>query len=134
MQAQPIENRLQADSESVEEKALTEPSTVTEPAAVVQANEVQPETPPATESEAEAKAFIYHKESGNNPLATNSIGCYGIGQDCNGVVKDRCGSNYQCQDEYFTSYMLRRYGSWLAAKQFWLSRVPINGNDVGHWW
>jgi len=78
--------------------------------------------------------FIYQHESGNNPRAENSIGCYGIGQDCNGVVKDLCGSDYQCQNEYFTSYMKNRYGSWAKAKAFWLAAVPINGKDVGNWW
>ncbi len=68
-----------------------------------------------------AKAFIYQKESGNNPNATNPIGCYGIGQDCNGIVRDRCGANYECQDAYFTDYAMRRYGSWEAAYAFWQS-------------
>lgn len=72
-----------------------------------------------------AKAFIYSHESGNNPNATNPSGCYGIGQDCNGVVRSQCGADYACQDAYFTSYMTRRYGSWEAALAFW----KANG-----WW
>jgi len=78
--------------------------------------------------------FIYQHESGNDPSKENSIGCFGIGQDCNGIVKNRCGVDYACQDEYFTDYMKRRYGSWEIAKAFWLSRVPIKGKDVGNWW
>ena len=85
------------------------------------------------ESEADAKAFIYHKESGNNPKAINSTGCRGLGQACPGT-KLPCGDDYQCQDEWFTSYMKNRHGSWVKAKQHWLARVPINGKDVGHWW
>lgn len=73
----------------------------------------------------EAKAFIYQHESGNNPTATNSIGCYGIGQDCNGIVLSKCGANYACQDEYFTGYAMRRYGSWEAAYAFWIAN---------NWW
>ena len=88
--------------------------------------------PPITEQE--AKAFIYLKESGNRPHAKNSIGCYGLGQDCNGIVERKCGADYSCQDHFFTDYMLRRYGTWQAAKSFWLARTPINGRDVGHWW
>ena len=44
------------------------------------------ESYPALSSNA-AKAFIYAKESGNNPAATNPSGCFGIGQDCNGVLQ-----------------------------------------------
>lgn len=72
-----------------------------------------------------AKAFIYSHESGNNPNATNAGGCYGIGQDCNGVVRSQCGADYACQDQYFTNYAMRRYGSWENALAFWQSH---------HWW
>ena len=89
---------------------------------------------PANDSEADAKAFIYSHESGNVAHRYNSIGCYGLGQDCNGIVEGRCGADYACQDKFFTDYMQRRYGSWAAAKAFWQARVPIDGRDVGHWW
>lgn len=72
-----------------------------------------------------AKAFIYSRESGNNPNATNPNGCYGIGQDCNGVVRSTCGANYACQDQYFTNYAVNRYGSWEGAYSFW---------QQNHWW
>lgn len=72
-----------------------------------------------------AKAFIYARESGNNPNATNPNGCYGLGQDCNGVVRIQCGADYACQDQFFTNYAMRRYGSWENALAFWQSH---------HWW
>jgi LysM repeat protein len=72
-----------------------------------------------------AKAFIYARESGNNPNATNPNGCYGLGQDCNGVLKKMCGADYACQDAYFTRYAMSRYGSWEAAYSFW---------QANHWW
>ncbi len=72
-----------------------------------------------------AKAYIYARESGNNPNATNPNGCYGLGQDCNGVVRNQCGADYACQDAYFTAYAMRRYGSWENALAFWQSH---------HWW
>jgi hypothetical protein len=81
-----------------------------------------------------AKDFIYCHESGNVADKSNGSGCYGLGQDCNGIVRSKCGPDYACQDEYFTEYMQHRYGSWEAAKAFWLSRAPINGRDVGNWW
>jgi LysM repeat protein len=67
----------------------------------------------------DAKAFIYSHESGNNPNATSPNGCYGLGQDCNGRVRVQCGADYACQDAYFTSYAMGRYGSWDAAVAFW---------------
>lgn len=73
----------------------------------------------------DAKSYIYARESGNNPNATNPQGCYGIGQDCNGVVRAQCGADYACQDAYFTNYAMRRYGSWENALAFWQSH---------HWW
>lgn len=72
----------------------------------------------------EAKAFIYMKESGNNPAAVNGSGCRGLGQACPGS-KLPCGNDYACQDAYFTNYAMSRYGSWEGAYQFWIGH---------HWW
>lgn len=72
-----------------------------------------------------AKAYIYSRESGNNPNAVSPNGCYGLGQDCNGVVRIQCGADYACQDAYFTNYAMRRYGSWENALAFWQNH---------HWW
>ncbi|PID98721.1 hypothetical protein CSA80_04615 [Candidatus Saccharibacteria bacterium] len=72
-----------------------------------------------------AKAYIYSRESGNNPNATNPNGCYGLGQDCNGVLRTQCGANYACQDAYFDAYAQRRYGGWEGAYAFW---------QANHWW
>ena len=73
-------------------------------------------------SEAEAKAFIYAHESGNNPGAINkSSGACGLGQalPCS---KMGCSlSDYACQDAWFTGYMQSRYGSWSNAVSFWRS-------------
>ena len=105
------------------------------PVTTVNEPEPTPVPKPVSTSEAEAKAFIYQHESGNNPTAKNSIGCYGLGQDCNGIVETLCGPDYACQDAFFTDYLNRRYhGSWVEAMNFWLARVPINGKDVGNWW
>ena len=72
-----------------------------------------------------AKAYIYSRESGNNPNATNPTGCYGLGQDCNGVLRSTCGADYACQDAYFDGYAQRRYGGWEGAYAFW---------QQNHWW
>jgi vacuolar-type H+-ATPase subunit I/STV1 len=84
-----------------------------------------------------ARAFIFQKESGNRLDAVNSIGCYGLGQDCNGSLASVCPNwrtDRPCQESFWESYMLRRYGSWERAVAHWQARVPINGRDVGHWW
>lgn len=68
------------------------------------------------------KSFIYNSESGNNPGAINaSSGACGLGQalPCS---KMPCSLNdYNCQDNFFTQYMLGRYGSWYNAYVFWLN-------------
>jgi hypothetical protein len=69
--------------------------------------------------------YIYMKEPTCNTSATNSIGCYGIGQDCNSVLRTQCGSDYGCQNDFFNKYAVRRYGSWQGAYNFWLDH---------HWW
>jgi len=73
----------------------------------------------------QAKAFIYQKESGNNPAAVNSIGCRGLGQACPGSKLPCSNTDYACQDAWFTNYVMQRYGSWEKAYQFWLQN---------HWW
>ena len=71
--------------------------------------------------EAEAKAFIYFKESTNRTDAINSdSGACGLGQalPCSKLT---CSlQDYGCQDEWFTGYMRERYGSWAKAKAYWL--------------
>lgn len=86
---------------------------------------VQSTTPVQTTNTSDAKAFIYQKESGNNPAAVNSIGCRGLGQACPGSKLPCSNSDYACQDAWFTNYAIQRYGSWENAKAFWL---------VNHWW
>jgi len=84
-----------------------------------------------------ARAFIFQKESGNRLDAVNQIGCYGLGQDCNNSLASVCPNwrtDRPCQESFWESYMLRRYGSWERAVAHWQARVPINGRDVGHWW
>ena len=73
----------------------------------------------------DAKAFIYQKESGNNPAAINSIGCRGLGQACPGSKLPCSNTDYACQDAWFTNYAMTRYGSWENAKAFWIQN---------HWW
>lgn len=69
----------------------------------------------------EFAAFIYRKESGCRTNAINEIGACGIGQalPCS---KMPCSlSDYDCQNDFFTKYAMKRYGSWQGAYNFWLS-------------
>lgn len=123
-------NKLQKDIEALqakkaEEKRIAEAKrkSIAESAfnAVTHTQSVQASAPEPANG---YKAFIYQKESGNNPNAVNSIGCRGLGQACPGT-KLPCGADYACQDAYFTNYAMTRYGSWEKAYQFWIAN---------NWW
>lgn len=116
--------RIPEPSENLPDRALPQTSTQQTPRATSSVATTVAYVAPAVSGN-DAKAFIYSRESGNNPNATNPSGCYGLGQDCNGVLRSQCGADYACQDAYFTDYAMRRYGSWEAALGFW----QVNG-----WW
>lgn len=120
--------RVPDPSEQLASRPLPQPAPVKTVQVATTTTSTRPSAAPAASypvSANGAKAFIYAHESGNNPNATNPHGCYGLGQDCNGVVRHACGADYACQDAYFTSYAMRRYGSWENALAFWQSH---------HWW
>lgn len=71
------------------------------------------------------KQYIYQKESGCNTAAVNPIGCFGIGQSCPRSKIAHCGTDFACQDAWFSNYAVTRYGSWEGAYNFWLKN---------HWW
>lgn len=66
--------------------------------------------------------LVYQRESGCKTNSVNSIGCTGIGQACPGSKLPCSLSDWDCQNNYFTSYMLARYGSWASAWQSEVSR------------
>lgn len=80
-----------------------------------------------SQSEAWYKAWIYNEESGSDPTRANSSGCLGLGQACPGskLLAVCPNLDYTCEDNFFTQYMLSRYGTWEAAYNFHIS----NG-----WW
>ena len=100
-------------------------------APVAETTEVEEETPVASEtvaeetvvstvsgSEAEAKEWIAQKESGGSYTATNGryIGRYQLTDSyLNG---DYSAEN---QERVADAYVAGRYGSWTAAKNFWLN-------------
>lgn len=95
-------------------------------APVAETTEVEEETPVVSEtvvstvsgSEAEAKEWIAQKESGGSYTATNGryIGRYQLTDSyLNG---DYSAEN---QERVADAYVAGRYGSWTAAKNFWLN-------------
>lgn len=72
------------------------------------------------------KQQIYRRESGCNTAAINKkSGACGVGQayPCS---KLPCSlSDFACQDRFFSSYAIGRYGSWEAAYNHW---------QANHWW
>lgn len=66
--------------------------------------------------------LVYQRESGCKTNSVNSIGCTGIGQACPGSKLPCSLSDWDCQNNFFTAYMLSRYGSWASAWQSEVSR------------
>ena len=105
--------------------AATETTTYEAPAAsvtvaeeTVATTETSASTSTVSGSEAEAKEWIAHKESGGSYTATNGryIGRYQLTDSyLNG---DYSAEN---QERVADAYVAGRYGSWTAAKNFWLN-------------
>ena len=103
-----------ATEETAEE--TTETTTYEAPAAPAESNTAAAST--VTGSEAEAKEWIAQKESGGSYTATNGryIGRYQLTDSyLNG---DYSAEN---QERVADAYVAGRYGSWTAAKNFWLN-------------
>lgn len=85
-------------------------------------------------STGDPKLYIYLHESGNDPTRWNSSGCLGLGQACpaSKLLVVCPTMDYACEDQFFTQYMLNRYGSWQAAYEFWI-RTDCRPY-CGHWW
>ena len=103
-----------ATEETAEE--TTETTTYEAPAAPAESNTAAAST--VSGSEAEAKEWIAQKESGGSYTATNGryIGRYQLTDSySNG---DYSAEN---QERVADAYVAGRYGSWTAAKNFWLN-------------
>jgi LysM repeat protein len=64
--------------------------------------------------------YIYMHESGCNTASSSANGCFGIGQACPASKLTYCGTDYACQNAFFTSYA-SKYGGWAGAYNFWTS-------------
>ena len=77
---------------------------------------------------------LVQRESGWNPAAANpSSAARGLFQkmiNMHGPIE----GTVEGQAAWGLNYIRQRYGSPSAALAHWLSRVPINGQDVGNWY
>jgi hypothetical protein len=77
---------------------------------------------------------LVQRESGWNPAAANpSSSARGLFQkmiNMHGPIE----STVEGQAAWGLNYIKQRYGTPSAALNHWLSRVPINGQDVGNWY
>lgn len=77
---------------------------------------------------------LIQRESGWNPSAANpTSAARGLFQkmiNMHGPIE----STVEGQAAWGLNYIRQRYGSPSRALAHWMSRVPINGQDVGHWY
>ena len=108
-QTKPPQSAPKASKEKVVKDASTKkkakpvaPKAVTAPTPVVV-------TPPANDGS--ARGFIFSVESGNRLDATNPGGCYGLGQDCNDVLRFACPNwrtDRPCQERFWEASKTQR--------------------------
>lgn len=108
------------------DKPQTEPTPVETPASVPEPEPVVTpvQAPVIDQSEDYYRDWVFQHESGDRLDAVNSIGCYGLGQDCNNALANACPdwrTNRDCQLSFWQGYMSRRYGTWANAYSFWTS-------------
>lgn len=107
-----------AETAATTETAVAAPAVVEETSAPVVEESAPAPAATASGSEAEAKEWIAQKESGGSYTATNGqyIGRYQLTDSyLNG---DYSAAN---QERVADAYVAGRYGSWSAAKDFWLA-------------
>ena len=107
-----------AETAATTETAVAAPAVVEETSAPVVEQSAPAPAATVSGSEAEAKEWIAQKESGGSYTATNGqyIGRYQLTDSyLNG---DYSAAN---QERVADAYVAGRYGSWSAAKDFWLA-------------
>ena len=107
---------------------------VSTPAPVATQTEIQPDTPadppapvvtPVTGCGSDPNmAYIYQHESGCNTASINaSSGACGLGQALPCSKLPCTLSDWDCQNSFFVTYAIERYGSTGAAAAFWSSHA-----------
>lgn len=95
------------------------------------------------EEEWPAARQLIHNESSWRPAVVNEIGACGLPQSypCSKMVDEMLGPGHTLEDMsteeqiiWFNQYVESEYDTPTAALNHWNARVPINGQDVGHWY
>lgn len=115
-----VGQRLEVGSNVLAEASQAAPQAQTQVQEAQPAQQVQTTTPqtPVNDAEASAKAWIANVESGGSYTAQNGR-YYGKYQLTNSYL----GGDYspENQERVADNYVANRYGSWQAAKSFWLA-------------
>lgn len=118
--SQPVQPQAQAQAPTaeVEQPQQQQAQAQAQPQQQTQAPQVQAPVAPASDAEASAKAWIANVESGGSYTAQNGR-YYGKYQ----LTDSYLGGDYspENQERVADNYVSNRYGSWQAAKSFWLA-------------
>ena len=120
--SQPVQPQAQAQAQAptaeVEQPQQQQAQAQAQPQQQTQAPQVQAPVAPASDAEASAKAWIANVESGGSYTAQNGR-YYGKYQ----LTDSYLGGDYspENQERVADNYVSNRYGSWQAAKSFWLA-------------
>lgn len=114
--SQPVQPQAQAQAPTAEVEQPQQQQAQAQPQQ--QAPQVQAPVAPASDAEASAKAWIANVESGGSYTAQNGR-YYGKYQ----LTDSYLGGDYspENQERVADNYVSNRYGSWQAAKSFWLA-------------
>lgn len=116
--SQPVQPQAQAQAPTAEVEQPQQQQAQAQPQQQTQAPQVQAPVAPASDAEASAKAWIANVESGGSYTAQNGR-YYGKYQ----LTDSYLGGDYspENQERVADNYVSNRYGSWQAAKSFWLA-------------
>lgn len=116
--SQPVQPQAQAQAPTAEVEQPQQQQAQAQPQQQTQAPQVQAPLAPASDAEASAKAWIANVESGGSYTAQNGR-YYGKYQ----LTDSYLGGDYspENQERVADNYVSNRYGSWQAAKSFWLA-------------
>lgn len=116
--SQPVQPQAQAQAPTAEVEQPQQQQAQAQPQQQTEAPQVQAPVAPASDAEASAKAWIANVESGGSYTAQNGR-YYGKYQ----LTDSYLGGDYspENQERVADNYVSNRYGSWQAAKSFWLA-------------
>lgn len=123
----PYISKFQSNTAQISTKIYTPPPTPTPKPIVQNTPQIGTNLPYSGCGTNFYQNWIYEEESGCSTTEYNSIGCLGLAQACPGskLLAVCPTETYSCENQYFTNYMIARYGTWQNAYNFHIA----NG-----WW